>query len=101
VQSVVSADVSVASPCYLLHAGFLLGLIFDPNNEGGMFLSKRRLTFNGLHGIISKNVVLFIVYIPVYHFVTSLVSCLTTQPIARLHSVDWLMNWKDLEGIGH
>jgi hypothetical protein len=24
--------------CYLLHAGFFLGLLFDPEDEGDMFL---------------------------------------------------------------
>jgi hypothetical protein len=26
------------SACYLLHAGFLFGLFFDPEDEGDMFL---------------------------------------------------------------
>jgi hypothetical protein len=25
------------SACYLLHSGFLLGLLFDPENRGDMF----------------------------------------------------------------
>jgi hypothetical protein len=29
---------SLCSACYLLHAGFLLGLFFDPEDEGNMFL---------------------------------------------------------------
>jgi hypothetical protein len=38
---------------------FLLGLFFDPEDGGDMF-PKRRLTFNGLHGVISQKIVLFI-----------------------------------------
>jgi hypothetical protein len=39
-------------------AGFLLGLFFDPE-VGGFFPPKRRLNFNGLHGVISQKTVLF------------------------------------------
>jgi hypothetical protein len=28
-------------------------------NEGGMFLQKRQLTFNGLYGVISQRIVFF------------------------------------------
>jgi hypothetical protein len=48
------------SACYLLHAGFLLGLYFDPEDEGDMFPAKCLLTFNGLHGVISQKIELFI-----------------------------------------
>jgi hypothetical protein len=41
------------------HAGFLLGIFFDPE-DGGDVPPKRRLTFNGLHGVISQKIVLFI-----------------------------------------
>jgi hypothetical protein len=41
------------------HAGFLHGLIFDPEDGGDMFLRKLRMTFNGLHGVISQKIVLF------------------------------------------
>jgi hypothetical protein len=37
----------------------LLGLFFDPE-DGSDVPPKRRLAFNGLHGIISQNTVLFI-----------------------------------------
>jgi hypothetical protein len=30
----------IENACYLLHAGFLLGLLFDPEDWGDMFLSK-------------------------------------------------------------
>jgi hypothetical protein len=38
-----------------LHAGFLLGLIFDPEDEGDMFLQSR-LTFTGLYGVVSQKI---------------------------------------------
>jgi hypothetical protein len=41
--------VQVASRvCYLIHAGFLPGLFFDPDDGGDMFLRKLRLSFNGV-----------------------------------------------------
>jgi hypothetical protein len=38
----------------------LFGLFFDPEDGGDMFLQKLRLTSNGLHGVISQKIVLFI-----------------------------------------
>jgi hypothetical protein len=36
--------------------GFFLGLFFDPKDGGDIFYSRNvRLTFIGLHGVISKN----------------------------------------------
>jgi hypothetical protein len=32
--------VKQSSACYLLHAGFLLGLFFDPKDGGSMFLQN-------------------------------------------------------------
>jgi hypothetical protein len=49
--------ISLLVTCF--HTGFLLGLSFDPENGGNMFLRNVGLTFNGLHGIISQNIVLF------------------------------------------
>jgi hypothetical protein len=43
----------------LLHAGFLLGLVFDTEDGVDMFL-RNVLTLNGLHGIISRTIILFI-----------------------------------------
>jgi hypothetical protein len=40
------------SGCCCYHAGFLFGLFFDPK-DGGDVPQKCRLTFNGLHGVIS------------------------------------------------
>jgi hypothetical protein len=37
---------SQSSACYLLHAGFLLGVSLEPE--------ECRLIFNGLHGVISQ-----------------------------------------------
>jgi hypothetical protein len=42
----------------MLQAGFLFSLYFDPE-DGGNIPLKRRLTCNGLHGVISKNRELF------------------------------------------
>jgi hypothetical protein len=38
------------------HVGFLLGVFFDPEDV----LPKRRMIFNGLHGLIYQKIVLFI-----------------------------------------
>jgi hypothetical protein len=46
------------SDCYLLHASFLLVLVFGP--QCGDFPPKRRLTFNGLHDIVSRKILFFI-----------------------------------------
>jgi hypothetical protein len=40
-------------PCYLLHSGFFLGQLFDPEN-------RERFSFNGLHGVISYKTEFFI-----------------------------------------
>jgi hypothetical protein len=42
-----------------VHAGFLLSLFFDAEDESDVS-PKRRLTFNGLHGAISQKTVLVI-----------------------------------------
>jgi hypothetical protein len=48
-----------SSACYLVHAGFVLGLFFNPEAGGDMFLWNW-LTFNRLHGVISQKIELFI-----------------------------------------
>jgi hypothetical protein len=45
--------------CCLVLAAFLLGLFFDPEYGGDVSL-KLRLTFNGLHGLISQKIEIFI-----------------------------------------
>jgi hypothetical protein len=40
-----------------LLAGFLLGLFFDPEDGGDMFLLN--VCFTGLHGVISQKMILF------------------------------------------
>jgi hypothetical protein len=52
-----SGHVGNCNICNLVQAGFLLGLFFDPQNGGDLFLGK--LTFNGLHGVISQRKELF------------------------------------------
>jgi hypothetical protein len=42
------------SVCYLLQAGFLLHLFFDPENGSDMFLRIVGWFFNGLHGLTSQ-----------------------------------------------
>jgi hypothetical protein len=42
----------------MLHAGFLIGLLLGPQEEVACY-SKRRLTFNGLHGVVSEETELF------------------------------------------
>lgn len=44
-----------SSACYLLLAGFLLGLRLDTFG-GGDVSPKRWLTFTGLHNIVSHNI---------------------------------------------
>jgi hypothetical protein len=44
---------------YLLQYRFLLGLFFEPEERGDMFLPKRQLTSNGLYGIISQKTEFF------------------------------------------
>jgi hypothetical protein len=44
--------------CHQLHACFLLGLFFDAE-DGGDVPPKRRLTINGLHGVMSQKIELF------------------------------------------
>jgi hypothetical protein len=51
--------------CYLLHVGFLRGLLFDhkDGNDGGWHVPlKWQLTFNRLHGIISQKTELFFLF---------------------------------------
>jgi hypothetical protein len=43
-------NLSSTPPCNLLHAGFLLGLVFDPEEVGDMFL-RITLPSSGLYGI--------------------------------------------------
>jgi hypothetical protein len=45
--------------CCLFHAGFLLGLTFDPE-DGGDVSSICPLTFTGPHGVISQTTELFV-----------------------------------------
>jgi hypothetical protein len=58
-EAIYSSETSLdfqwtSSVSYLLHAGFLLDLLIDPEDGGDMFHLKYRLTFNGLHGVISQ-----------------------------------------------
>jgi hypothetical protein len=34
----------------------LLGLFFDPEDGGDTFFPRHRLTFNGLHGVVSQRI---------------------------------------------
>jgi hypothetical protein len=46
--------------CCLLYADVLQGLFFDPKTRPRV-PPKRRMTFNGLHGIIYQEIELFII----------------------------------------
>jgi hypothetical protein len=50
---------ALSANCF--HAGFLLGLFFDPENRGNMVPPNRRLTDTGLHGVISQKVELIMI----------------------------------------
>jgi hypothetical protein len=48
------------SPATCFHAGFLLDLFFEPEDESHMFLRNTWVTFSGLLGVISKKIGLFV-----------------------------------------
>jgi hypothetical protein len=50
------------SACRQLHAGILLVLLFNPEDGGNMFHPKSRLIFNGILGILSQEIKLFILF---------------------------------------
>jgi hypothetical protein len=52
--------VKQSSACYLLHAGFLPGLFFNPEDGSNITLLKCQMTFNGLHSITSQKTELLI-----------------------------------------
>jgi hypothetical protein len=52
---------SSCKACCLLHAGFLTGLLFNPEDGGYIFLPKHQLTFSRLHSVISEKIELFII----------------------------------------
>jgi hypothetical protein len=58
-----------ALPATCFHAGFLLGLFFDPEDGGDMFLRNVRMTFNGLHGVISQNMVFLFIHLFIRLFI--------------------------------
>jgi hypothetical protein len=47
------------TPCYLLHASFLGGLFFVPQDVGELFLSNVGLAFKGLRGFLSQEIKTF------------------------------------------
>jgi hypothetical protein len=58
---VKAGDKPIALHATCFQAGFLLGLLFYPENGGQNISPKRRLTCNGLHGVISQETKLFII----------------------------------------
>jgi hypothetical protein len=44
----------------MLSCWFFLGLFFDPENGGNILLRNVGLLSNGLHGVVSQKIVLFI-----------------------------------------
>jgi hypothetical protein len=53
-------DKTIPLFCCLFRADFLLGLFFHPEDVGDMFLRNVGLIFNGLRGVISYIIELFI-----------------------------------------
>jgi hypothetical protein len=47
---------NIARKARLPHTGFLLGLLFNPKDEGEYVPPKYRLTFDGLPGITSQEI---------------------------------------------
>jgi hypothetical protein len=68
----------------------LLGLFFEPEDGSDVPL-KLRLTFNGLHGIISKKIVLFI---------TTAVRTLNPSRGFIIYTVFQILGLSDQEGRG-
>jgi hypothetical protein len=44
----------------MFHANFLFGLYFDPEDGGDIFAPKHLLISNGLHGVVTKRIKIFI-----------------------------------------
>jgi hypothetical protein len=58
-EELAEQEPSVKSDGTKSYGGFLLGLSYDPQYLGNV-PPKRRLTFNGVHGIISQRTILSI-----------------------------------------
>jgi hypothetical protein len=91
VQSVESQPMFRRNVCYLLHDDFLLRLIFDPENGRDVSM-KRRLIFNGLYGVMSQNIELFITTAvrssnPNYFFVSLKTGDSWSKPIKLRHII--------------
>jgi hypothetical protein len=59
----------------LLDADCLLGLLFDPEDEGDIFLRKSLLTYTGLSGVISQKIKFFYLL------------CFRLNSVAHLHNL--------------
>jgi hypothetical protein len=53
-------QVMLGSTFCLLYARFLVSVLFNPEQRKRHFPSKHHLTFNGLYGVISQKIELFI-----------------------------------------
>jgi hypothetical protein len=53
-EEIFTSVFRVSCACCPLHAGFLLGLLFEAEYGADMFFPKRRLTLSGLQGDISQ-----------------------------------------------
>jgi hypothetical protein len=92
-KSSISWDIKLCSPLKVntrfvgtyFHAGFLLGLFFDPEDRRDMFLRNSQLIFNSVHGVASQKIEFFIFRLAGSgnSFVTFLPS--TKQYCAKIH----------------
>jgi hypothetical protein len=58
VKSCFFCDIQLCSPLKV-NLRFVLGLYFGPEHGGDIFLPKRLLTFNGLHGVRPQKIELY------------------------------------------
>jgi hypothetical protein len=71
------------SACHLLSCCFLARLIFRPWRWRQYVPPKRRLTFNGLHGVMSQKIVLFIT-----------TAVITSNPTCIFVAFLYIFTWK-------
>jgi hypothetical protein len=94
------SKVNPSSACYLIHVGSLLGLFFGPE-YGDDVAPKRRLTSNGLLGIMSQNIELWYYFVHLFtdhgNFISEackLQQCLLQKARSRfhIHKAKWTLS---------